>query len=188
MGADLRHQEHFVAAPVPERPAQDRLSLAVVVLPGVVEEANTCIYGLMNELHRFIQGWYIAEVMTTHADSRDVFTGASKFAINHVSRPPPSMIVCATEPLLAVTVLWRLSGQSRDQRRWRIRERFSPLSRELPRTRLGFLCTRCHTGDIVCRAGDSSTACAGAGGSAKVRAVDYWAVDNTDVESRGSIP
>src|ERR1700733_15449007 len=88
MGADLCHQEHFVAAPVPKRPAQDGLGLAVVILPSVVEESNACIDGLVNELHRLIQGRYIAEMMTTHSNSGNVGIRISKFAINHVSRLP----------------------------------------------------------------------------------------------------
>src|ERR1700722_3148952 len=88
MGADLCHQEHLVAASVPERSAQDGLSLAVVILPGVVEESNAGVDRLVDELHRLIQGWHIAEMMTTHADRGDVRTRASKFPINHVWRLP----------------------------------------------------------------------------------------------------
>src|ERR1700687_2845799 len=40
MGADLGHQEDLVAVSVAERSAQDCLSLAVVILPGVVEHSN----------------------------------------------------------------------------------------------------------------------------------------------------
>src|SRR5271166_4993588 len=86
MGADLCHKEHLVAAPIPERPAQDGLSLAVVILPGVVEESNAGVYSLVDELHRLVQGRHIAEMMTTHPDGGNVRIRASKFAIDHVAR------------------------------------------------------------------------------------------------------
>src|SRR5271170_6877931 len=88
MGADLCHQEHLVAALVPERPAQDGLSLAVVILPGVVEKSNASVYRLVDELHRLVQGRHIAEMMPPHPDGGNVRISASKFAIDHVARTP----------------------------------------------------------------------------------------------------
>ena len=88
MGADLCHQEHLFAAPVPERSAQDGLSLAVVILPSVVEKSNAGVYCLMDELHRLVQP-HIAKMMTTHADSGNVHIRASKPPIDHVARVPP---------------------------------------------------------------------------------------------------
>src|SRR6201997_1645436 len=86
MGADLCHQEHLFTAAVPECSAQDGLSLSVVVLPGVVEESNTGVYRLVNELNRLVQGRHIAEMMTTHTDSGNARIRASKFSIDHVAR------------------------------------------------------------------------------------------------------
>src|SRR5271163_3964319 len=91
MGADLGHQEHLVASPVPERPAQDGLRLAVVILPGVVEESNAGVYRLLDELHRLVQGRHIAKMMTTYADNGDACIRASESAINHASRLPCSL-------------------------------------------------------------------------------------------------
>src|SRR6202034_752254 len=88
MGADLCHQKHLFAAPVPERSAQDGLSLAVVILPSVVEKSNAGVYCLMDELHRLVQRRHIAEMMTTHPDSGDVHIRASKPPIDHVARLP----------------------------------------------------------------------------------------------------
>src|ERR1700688_764575 len=85
MGADLCHQEHLVAAPVPKRPSQDGLGLDVVILPSVIEESNACVYRLVNELHRLIQGRYVAKMMNAHSDCENVHIRASEFAINHVS-------------------------------------------------------------------------------------------------------
>src|SRR6201984_1887890 len=86
MGADLCHKEHLVAAPVPERPAQDGLGLAVVILPGIVEESNPGVYRLVNELHRFVQGWHITEMMATDPNRGNMHIRASKSAIDHVPR------------------------------------------------------------------------------------------------------
>src|SRR5271155_147859 len=91
MGADLRNQEHLFAPPAPERPAQDGLSLAVVILTGVVEKSNACVYRLLDELHRLVQGRHIAKMMTTYADSGDACIRASEFSINHVARLPCSL-------------------------------------------------------------------------------------------------
>src|ERR1700756_3805175 len=88
MGADLCHQEHLFAAPVPERSAQDGLSLAVVILPSVVEKSNAGVYCFVNELHRLVQRRHIAEMMTTHPNSGNVFTRTSKAAIDHVALVP----------------------------------------------------------------------------------------------------
>src|ERR1700733_6087680 len=88
MGADLCHQENLFAASAPERPAQDGLSLAVVILPCVVEESNAGVDRLVDELHCRVQGRHIAEMMTTHPDSGDVRTRAPKFPIDHVWRLP----------------------------------------------------------------------------------------------------
>ena len=85
MGADLCHQKHLFAAPVPERSAQDGLSLAVVILPGVVEKSNAGVYCLMDELHRLVQGLHISEMMTTHPDRGNVHIRASKSPIDHVA-------------------------------------------------------------------------------------------------------
>ena len=88
MGADLCHQEHLFAAPIPERSAQDGLSLAVVILPSVVEKSNAGVYSLMDELHRLVHRWRIAKMMTTHPDSGNVHIRASKPPIDHVARVP----------------------------------------------------------------------------------------------------
>src|SRR6185369_999564 len=88
MGADLSHQEHLFAAPVPERSAQDGLSLAVAILPSVVEKSNAGVYCLMDELHRLVQRRHIAEMMTTHSNSRNAHSGASKPPIDHVALVP----------------------------------------------------------------------------------------------------
>src|SRR5579871_764972 len=85
MCADLCHQEHLVTTPVPQRPAQDGLGLAVVVFPSVVEESNASINRLVDKLDRLVQGCHIAEVMAADPDSRNLRTCASKLAINHFS-------------------------------------------------------------------------------------------------------
>src|SRR5580704_10957305 len=86
--ADLCHQEDLVAANAPECPAQDGLRLAVVILPSVVEESDAGVDRLVNELHRFVQGRHIAEMMTTHSNSRNAHILASEFAVDHVTRSP----------------------------------------------------------------------------------------------------
>src|ERR1700730_4234847 len=88
MGADLCHQENLFTASAPERPAQDGLSLAVVILPCVVEESNAAVDRLVDELHCRVQGRHIAEMMTTYPDSGNVRTRAPEFPINHVWRLP----------------------------------------------------------------------------------------------------
>src|SRR3984885_15527850 len=88
MGADLCHQENLFAAPAAERPAQDGLSLAVVILPCVVEEIYAGVDRLLDELHCLVQGRHIAEMMTTHPNSGNVLARAPKFSINHPWRLP----------------------------------------------------------------------------------------------------
>src|ERR1700693_3697945 len=88
MGADLCHQENLFAAPAPQRPAQDGLSLAVVILPCVVEESCAGVARLLVELHCLGEGRHVAEMMTTHPNSGNVLTRAPKFPINHVWRLP----------------------------------------------------------------------------------------------------
>src|SRR5580704_2598764 len=88
MSADLCHQEHFFAATVPERSAQDGLSFAVVIFPGVVEKSNAGVDRLVNELYRLVQRIHISEMMTTNSNSRNARILASEFSINHVARLP----------------------------------------------------------------------------------------------------
>src|ERR1700722_3922759 len=88
MGADLGHQEDHFTASAPQRPAHNGLSLAVVVLPCVVEESYASVDRLLDELDILVQGRHIAEMMATHTNSGNVLPRAPKFTINHVRRLP----------------------------------------------------------------------------------------------------
>src|ERR1700691_2740915 len=88
MSADLCHQEHFFAATIPERSAQDGLSLAVVIFPGVVEKSNAGVDRLVNELYRLVQRIDISEMMTTNSNSRNARILASEFSIDHIAPVP----------------------------------------------------------------------------------------------------
>ena len=67
------------------------LNLIAVVFTGMEHSLHiavtaACIYGLVNELHRFVQRLHITEMMTTHSNSRNARIRASKLPIDHVAR------------------------------------------------------------------------------------------------------
>src|ERR1700733_505702 len=99
MGADLCHQEHLFAASVPQRPAQDGLRLAVVILPGVVEESNAGVCRLVDELDRLVQRRYIAKMMTTHPNSGNLHPSASESPIDHIARSPAAAAACSPDSI-----------------------------------------------------------------------------------------
>src|SRR5271155_5585557 len=131
MGADLGHQEHLFEASVPERPAQDGLRLAVVILPGVVEESNAGVYRLVDELDRLVQRRYIAEMMNTHPNRGNLRPGVSESPIDHIARSPgrcprPDSIRAETCFAFAACVSCSRTGgrvQPRNERRLTVRGR-----------------------------------------------------------------
>ena len=77
MCTDLGHQDDLVP-PAPERPSQQVLGLAVVILPGVVEEGDACIHGFVDEADRLVRGGEIAEVVTAHTQRRHLDAGTTQ--------------------------------------------------------------------------------------------------------------
>ena len=73
--ADLGHQEDLVA-PALEGLAHPLFALAVVVLPGVVEEVDAGIDRLVNDGDGFLEGRGIAQAVAAQPDDRDRLLGA----------------------------------------------------------------------------------------------------------------
>ena len=79
VGADLGHQEDLVAPPL-ESLAHPLLALAVVVLPGVVEEVHAGVDGLVNDGDGFLEGGSVAQAVAAHADDRDASPWSARTA------------------------------------------------------------------------------------------------------------
>jgi hypothetical protein len=74
-----RHEEDLVAALVHrERLSHDLFGVAVVIVPGVVEEGETFIDGCVHDPDRFGVFFDCADVPATETDDRDFDAGASE--------------------------------------------------------------------------------------------------------------
>ena len=74
VGADLGHQEDLVA-PTLEGLAHPLLALAVVVLPGVVEEVDAGIDRLVDDGDGFLEGRGVAQAVAAQPDDGDRLLG-----------------------------------------------------------------------------------------------------------------
>lgn len=74
VGADLGH-EHGLVAPAFQRGAEARLAFAVVIFPGVVEEIDAGLEGLMDDLFRDFRVGRGAEMKSAQAESGDLQAG-----------------------------------------------------------------------------------------------------------------
>ena len=83
MGADLGHQEDLVAPPL-ERLAHPVLALAIVVLPGVVEEVHAGVDGFMHDGDGFLQGRGIAQAVAAHANNGNALLGAPERLVRYL--------------------------------------------------------------------------------------------------------
>src|SRR5579863_4642679 len=77
MCADLGHENHFFSAAA-ERFAHPLFALAVVILPGVIEEIDAVIERVSYDLIGFILGLCGAQVKASQADDRDIKIGLSE--------------------------------------------------------------------------------------------------------------
>ena len=68
--ADLRHQEHRVAA-IGNRASHPLFALAPVIFPGIVEEVNAGVYCFVHDAHGFGAVFRVAEVVAAESDDGD---------------------------------------------------------------------------------------------------------------------
>ena len=84
MGAYLGHEEDFVA-PSGERAGQPVLGLAGVILPPGVEEVDSIVDGLVDDVHDLFDRVGIAQVVPAQAQRQDLHAGfAQRASGNHI--------------------------------------------------------------------------------------------------------
>ena len=83
VGADLGHHDCLIPLAL-ERRAQALFAGALVVLPRVVEEVDSMVQGLRNHTVDFRLSSYSAEVVTTHAENRNLEPGLPHGAVRRL--------------------------------------------------------------------------------------------------------
>src|SRR5579864_108185 len=77
VGANLAHQENFIAPSLESKP-HPFLAAVVVVLPCVVEKSDSRINGLLNQAYGQIARLHRPQMISAHADDRDFFARFSE--------------------------------------------------------------------------------------------------------------
>src|ERR1700751_2050902 len=77
VGANLAHQEDFIAPSLETKP-HPFLAAVVVVLPRVVEKSDSRIYRLLHQAYGQIARLHRPQVISAYADDRDLFARFSE--------------------------------------------------------------------------------------------------------------
>src|ERR1700756_3915252 len=81
---DLCHQKNLLPVTIAESLAHPDLADAVVVIPAVVHEGDAAIDCCAKQADALVRILLFSNVVTAHANYRDLLSCAAKLAINHV--------------------------------------------------------------------------------------------------------
>src|ERR1700683_3098487 len=83
VAVDFGHQEGLVAITIEQRFAHAYFTLAIIVVPAVIEEINSAIERGTDDTNAFLLGRLPAHMPTTEADARNLLAGAAQGAIRN---------------------------------------------------------------------------------------------------------
>jgi hypothetical protein len=98
MRADLRHQEDRLA-PIGDGAPHAPLALALVILPGVVEEVDAVIDRLVDDAHSLGHRWRLTQVVAAEAEDGDEISVTPKGTPGNLraSREPAGHVTSSSE-------------------------------------------------------------------------------------------
>src|SRR6266436_7276928 len=77
MGANLGHQENFVA-PALQAESHPFLAAMAIVFPRIVEEGYACVHRLLNQAHGRLDRSHSPKMISAKSDDRDLFASPSE--------------------------------------------------------------------------------------------------------------
>src|SRR5246500_3397412 len=86
VGANLAHQENFIAPSLESKP-HPFLAAVVVVLPCVIEKSDSRIYRLLNQAYCQIARLHRPQMISAHTDDRDLFARFSERPARNLVSP-----------------------------------------------------------------------------------------------------